>query len=69
MLKVDGMVCDGCSSRVEETLQKMAGAKKVRIASAHGRYILLLSLPPGPTALLTFAPPQPTPRFWPLPPT
>lgn len=29
-LKVDGMVCEGCSSRVEEALQKMAGVKKVR---------------------------------------
>lgn len=29
-LKVDGMVCEGCSGRVEETLQKMAGVKKVR---------------------------------------
>lgn len=24
------MVCDGCSSRVEEALAKMAGVKKVR---------------------------------------
>lgn len=29
-LKVDGMVCEGCSSRVEEALQKMAGVKKVQ---------------------------------------
>lgn len=28
--QVDGMVCDGCSSRVEEALAKMAGVKKVR---------------------------------------
>ncbi len=28
-LKVGGMVCDGCSSRVEEMLQTMAGVKKV----------------------------------------
>ena len=47
MLKVDGMVCDGCSSRVEETLQKMAGVKKVRAPWACGcRYILLLPLRP-----------------------
>ncbi|EFN56470.1 hypothetical protein CHLNCDRAFT_145140 [Chlorella variabilis] len=30
-LKVDGMVCEGCSSRVEEALQKMAGVKKVQV--------------------------------------
>ncbi|KAL4448127.1 hypothetical protein ABPG75_005346 [Micractinium tetrahymenae] len=30
-LKVDGMVCDGCSSRVEETLAKMVGVKKVHV--------------------------------------
>ncbi|KAL4449384.1 hypothetical protein ABPG77_007028 [Micractinium sp. CCAP 211/92] len=30
-LKVDGMVCDGCSSRVEEALAKMAGVKKVHV--------------------------------------
>ncbi|PSC68046.1 ABC transporter G family member 28-like [Micractinium conductrix] len=30
-LRVDGMVCDGCSSRVEETLAKMAGVKKVHV--------------------------------------
>lgn len=33
-LKVDGMVCEGCSGRVEETLQKMAGVKRVRAVFA-----------------------------------
>ncbi|KAL4853041.1 ABC transporter G family member 28 [Chlorella vulgaris] len=30
-LKVGGMVCDGCSSRVEEMLQTMAGVKKAHV--------------------------------------
>jgi hypothetical protein len=29
-LKVDGMVCDGCSSRVAEALQKLPGVKQVQ---------------------------------------
>eukprot|EP00887_Chlorella_sp_A99_P007442 scaffold2.g7442.t1 len=30
-IKVDGMVCDSCSSRVQETLEKVPGVKKVHV--------------------------------------
>ena len=30
-LKIDGMVCDGCSSRVLEALQKLPGVKSVEV--------------------------------------
>lgn len=30
-LKIDGMVCDGCSSRVLEALQKLPGVKNVAV--------------------------------------
>ena len=30
-IKIDGMVCDGCSSRVQEALEKTAGVKSVDV--------------------------------------
>lgn len=31
-IKIDGMMCEGCTSRVEETLKKASGVRKVVVS-------------------------------------
>lgn len=44
-IKIDGMVCDGCSSRVQEALEKTQGVKAVDVNLEKGLATLQLDAP------------------------